>query len=90
MINSRKSYGWVSRSFIKKIDIVFSHIKNLITCLYWYNIFIIVASRYMEDDFEILCDKLVIQKVGDANIHRKEYCLSLLKLMEEKDKKIKR
>ena len=73
---------------IKKFDIVFSHIKNLITCLYWYNIFIIAASRYMEDDFEILCDKLVIQKVGDTNIHRKEYCLSLLKLMEEKDKKI--
>lgn len=70
---------------IKKFDIVFNHIKNLITCLYWFNIFILVASRYIEDDIEALCDKLVIQKVGDTIQNRKDYCLSMLKLIEQKE-----
>ena len=72
---------------IKKFDIVFNHIKNLITCLHWFNIFILVASRYIEDDIEMLCDKLVIQKVGDTMQNRKQYCLSMLKLIEQKEKK---
>ena len=70
---------------IKKFDIVFTHIKNLITCIYWYNPFILLASRYMEDDLELLCDKLVIQKVGDTVKNRKEYCLSMLQLIELKE-----
>ncbi len=70
---------------IKKIDIVFNHIKNLIACVYWYNIFILIASRYMEDDIEVLCDKLVIQRVGDTVNNRKEYCISMLKLIEQKE-----
>ena len=70
---------------IKKFDIVFTHVKNLIACLYWYNPFILVASRYMEDDLELLCDKLVIQKVGDTVKNRKEYCLSILQLIELKE-----
>ena len=69
---------------IKKFDIVFTHIKNLITCLYWYNPFVLLASRYMEDDLELLCDKLVIQSVGDTIKNRKEYCLSMLQLVELK------
>lgn len=72
---------------IKKFDIVFNHIKNLISCLHWFNIFILVASRYIEDDIEVLCDKLVIQKVGDTMQNRKQYCLSMLKLIEQKEKK---
>ena len=70
---------------IKKFDIVFTHIKNLIACLYWYNPFVLLASRYMEDDLELLCDKLVIQKVGDTVEHRKECCLSMLQLIELKE-----
>ncbi|EJP23350.1 peptidase, M56 domain protein [Peptostreptococcaceae bacterium AS15] len=72
---------------IKKFDIVFNHIKNLITCLHWFNIFVLIASRYIEDDIEVLCDKLVIQKVGDTMQNRKQYCLSMLKLIEQKEKK---
>ena len=71
---------------IKKFDIMFNHIKNLITCLHWFNIFILVASRYIEDDIEALCDKLVIQKVGDTIQNRKDYCLSMLKLIEQNQK----
>lgn len=74
---------------IKRFDIVFTHIKNLIACIYWYNIFILVASRYMEDDIEVLCDKLVIQKVGDTSKNRKEYCISMLNLIEENEKSIR-
>ena len=70
---------------IKKFDIVLTHIKNVITCLFWYNPFILVASRYMEDDLELLCDKLVIQRVGDTIKNRKEYCLSMLRLVELKE-----
>ena len=70
---------------IKKFDIVFTHIKNLIACLHWYNPFILVASRYMEDDLELLCDKLVIQRVGDTIKNRKEYCLSMLRFVELKE-----
>lgn len=71
---------------IKKFDIVFNHIKNLITCLHWFNIFILVASRYIEDDIEVLCDKLVVQKVGDTMQNRKDYCISMLKLIEQNQK----
>lgn len=70
---------------IKKLDIVFNHIKNLIVCIYWYNIFILLASRYMEDDIEVLCDKSVIQRVGDTVHNRKKYCTSMLKLIEQKE-----
>ena len=70
---------------IKKFDIVLTHIKNVITCLFWYNPFILVASRYMEDDLELLCDKMVIQRVGDTIKNRKEYCLSMLRLVELKE-----
>ena len=70
---------------IKKFDIVFTHIKNLIACLYWYNPLVLLASSYMENDLELLCDKLVIQSVGDTVEHRKEYCLSMLQLIELKE-----
>ena len=70
---------------IKKFDIVFTHIKNLIACLYWYNPFVLLASSCMENDLELLCDKLVIQSVGDTVEHRKEYCLSMLQLIELKE-----
>ena len=70
---------------IKKFDIAFSHLKNLIMCINWYNPFILGAAKYIEDDIEILCDKLVIKKVGDTGEHRKEYCMAMLKLTERNE-----
>ena len=70
---------------IKKFDIVFSHLKNLIMCINWYNPFILGAAKYIEDDIEMLCDKLVIKKVGDTREHRKEYCMAMLKLTERNE-----
>lgn len=74
---------------IKKYDMVFTHFCNLVTCVYWYNIFILIASRYISDDMEVLCDKLVIQKLGDTRINKKEYCMSMLDLIEENEKNAK-
>lgn len=68
---------------VKKFDIVFKHIKNFIACIHWYNIFILASLKFIEDDMEILCDKLVIQKLGDTTDNRKAYCLSMLKLIEQ-------
>ena len=70
---------------IKKFDIAFSHLKNLIMCINWYNPFILGAAKYIEDDIEMLCDKLVIKKVGDTGEHRKEYCMAMLKLTERNE-----
>ena len=70
---------------IKKFDIAFSHLKNLIMCINWYNPFILGAAKNIEDDIEILCDKLVIKKVGDTREHRKEYCMAMLKLTERNE-----
>lgn len=68
---------------VKKFDIVFKHIKNFIACIHWYNIFILASLKFIEDDIEILCDKLVIQKLGDTIDNRKAYCMSMLKLIEQ-------
>ncbi len=71
---------------VKKFDIVFKHIKNFIACIHWYNIFILASLKLIEDDMEILCDKLVIQKLGDTIDNRKAYCISMLKLIEQNQK----
>lgn len=71
---------------VKKFDIVFKHIKNFIACIHWYNIFILASLKFIEDDIEILCDKLVIQKLGDSSDNRKAYCMSMLKLIEQNQK----
>ena len=67
---------------IEKYHIALSHLKNLIICLYWYNPFLILSLKYFEEDIEINCDKIVIEKIGDNLENRKNYCQSLLKLVE--------
>lgn len=67
---------------IERYHILLSHLKNLIICLYWYNPFLILSLKYFEEDIEINCDKIVIEKIGDKLENRKNYCQSLLKLVE--------
>lgn len=67
---------------IERFHILLSHLKNLIICLYWYNPFLILSLKYFEKDIEINCDKIVIEKIGDSLENRKNYCQSLLKLLE--------
>ena len=45
----------------------------------------LLPQDIVEDDIEVLCDKLVIQRVGDTVNNRKEYCISMLKLIEQKE-----
>lgn len=67
---------------IERFHILLSHLKNLIICLYWYNPFLIFSLKYFEKDIEINCDKIVIEKIGDSQENRKNYCQSMLKLIE--------
>ncbi|MFR8927725.1 M56 family metallopeptidase [Peptoniphilus senegalensis] len=67
---------------IERFHILLSHLKNLIICLYWYNPFLIIGLKYFEEDIEINCDRIVIEKIGDSLENRKNYCQSMLKLIE--------
>lgn len=67
---------------IERYHILLSHLKNLIICLYWYNPFLILSLKYFEKDIEINCDKIVVEKIGDSLENRKNYCQSMLKLVE--------
>ncbi|WP_297392242.1 M56 family metallopeptidase [uncultured Peptoniphilus sp.] len=72
---------------IERYHILLSHLKNLIICLYWYNPFLILSLQYFEKDIEINCDKIVIEKIGDSLENRKNYCQSMLKLVERQNDK---
>lgn len=67
---------------IKYFDIVFTHIKNIALCLYWYNIAMWIASKLFEDDLEIICDKKVLERLGNTQENKKAYAMSMFKIME--------
>lgn len=67
---------------IKKYDVLWNHLKYFIACIHWHNIFVFAACKYIEDDLEMLCDKLVIKNVGDTEKHKKEYLESMFKLVQ--------
>lgn len=70
---------------IRKFDIVLNHLKYFVVCIYWYNPLIFAVCKYIEDDLEILCDKLVLKTVGETKEHKKEYLESMIKLIENED-----
>ena len=67
---------------IKKFHILLTHLINIVACLYWYNPLLWLSLKYIDQDIEINCDKLVVEKLGDTVKNRKEYCMSMLKLLE--------
>lgn len=67
---------------IKKYHIIFNHIVNILSCIYWFNPIFWLSIKRAEQDIEINCDKEVINKLGDSRKIRKDYCKSLLKFME--------
>ena len=69
---------------IKKFHILLTHLINIVACLYWYNPILWLSLKYIDQDIEINCDKLVVEKLGDTVKNRKEYCMSMLKLLEIK------
>ncbi|MDD7401973.1 MAG: M56 family metallopeptidase [Eubacteriales bacterium] len=64
-------------------DVLWNHLRYFTACFFWHNPLIWLALKYMEEDLEIRCDKLVLQKVGDTPDQRRAYCQSLLKLVEQ-------
>lgn len=72
---------------IKKCDIFLNYLKYMLACFYWYNIFVLLALKYIDEDMEILCDKLVINKMGGSNLAKKEYLETMLKLSTVENKK---
>jgi len=69
---------------IKKFHILLNHLVNIVACLYWYNPILWLSLKYIDQDIEINCDKLVVQQLGYTIKNRKEYCMSMLKLLEIK------
>ena len=67
---------------IKKFHILLNHLVNIVDCIYWYNPLLWLSLKYIDQDIEINCDKLVVQQLGDTIKNRKEYCISMLKLVE--------
>ena len=67
---------------IKKFHILLNHLVNILACLYWFNPFLWISLKYLDQDIEINCDKLVVENLGDTVKNRKAYCSSMLKLVE--------
>ena len=67
---------------IKKFHILLNHLINIVACLYWFNPLLWLSLKYIDQDIEINCDKLVVENLGDTRKNRKDYCMSMLKLVE--------
>ena len=67
---------------IRKFHILLNHMINIVACLYWFNPLLWLSLKYLDQDIEINCDKLVVENLGDTIKNRKEYCISMLKLLE--------
>lgn len=73
---------------IKKCDILLNYLKYMLACFYWYNIFVLLALKYIDEDMEILCDKLVINKMGGSNLAKREYLETMYKLSTVENKNV--
>lgn len=73
---------------IKKYDIFLNYLKYMLACFYWYNIFVLLALKYIDEDMEILCDKLVINKMGGSNLAKREYLETMYKLSTVENKNV--
>ena len=67
---------------IKKFHFLLNHLVNIVACLYWFNPILWLSLKYLDQDIEINCDKLVVENLGDTVKNRKAYCSSMLKLVE--------
>lgn len=72
---------------IKKFDALWNFLRNILLCIYWYNPLIWVMAIYLNEDIEILCDKLTIEKIGDNEENKKNYCIAMLNLIQEEENK---
>jgi beta-lactamase regulating signal transducer with metallopeptidase domain len=73
---------------IKKCDILLNYFKYMLACFYWYNLFVLLALKYIDEDLEILCDKLVINKMGGSNLVKRDYLETMFKLSTVENKNV--
>ncbi len=72
---------------IKELDILWNYLKNILICIYWYNPLIWLMGISLNEDIEILCDKLVITNLGNNEENKKNYCITMFNLITSEDNK---
>lgn len=55
--------------------------------MYWYNPLVWRMAIRLDEDIEILCDKLVIDKLGNNEENKKNYCITMFNLINGSMKK---
>lgn len=68
---------------VAKFDVLWNHLKNLLLCLYWYNPLVWLMSRILNEDLEVLCDKLVVERTGGKEFNKNEYIYVMCNVMME-------
>lgn len=68
---------------IRKWDALWNYIKYIVACISWFNPFVWMMVFYLDEDIEILCDKLVMKEVGETDENKKQYSIAMLELMTE-------
>ncbi len=68
---------------IKKFDVVWNHLKNILVCIYWYNPFVWLMSNYITEDLEALCDKLVIERTKNRENNKLEYMYVMFQVLTQ-------
>lgn len=70
-------HEWVH---FKHKDNIWTLVRGVCVCLYWYNPLVWVASVFSAKDGEIACDEGVVSRIGEKN--RKAYGKMLIELCE--------
>lgn len=66
---------------IKEFDIFWNYLKNILICIYWYNPLIWLMGISLNEDIEILCDKLTVNYLGGREENKRDYCITMLSLI---------
>ena len=65
---------------VKRFDNALKLLAMLLLCIYWFNPFVWLVYKYLNQDIEISCDEKVVKVIGQSN--KKSYAESLIKIVE--------
>lgn len=65
---------------IKRFDNGLKLFAIFLLCIYWFNPFVWLVYKYLNQDIEISCDEKVVKIIGQNN--KKSYAESLIKIVE--------
>lgn len=74
---------------VKKFDVLWNHLKNILVCVYWYNPFVWLMSMCIAEDLEVLCDKLVVERTGNKDQSKLEYVYVMFQVLTQAQQKEK-